>query len=141
MDNITIIDSSNNEVIAVILKDEVIIKDGYEVMEDVGVEEEGGINMTRILLEDGRTYELDTEIELIVEAIQRAEENNNKFLFIAPKGVKRLIRFNNIKEVTELKEVAPINSNVNLSINIDGDEIITRMEKAINDARQIYKMC
>lgn len=38
-DNITITDS-DNEVIAVIMKNEVIVKEGYKVLYDVGVEEE-----------------------------------------------------------------------------------------------------
>lgn len=39
-DNITIIDTKNeNEVIAVISEKEIIVKDGYEVLFDVGVEE------------------------------------------------------------------------------------------------------
>lgn len=39
-DNITVIDIKNeNEVIAVISKEEIIIKDGYDVLFDVGVDE------------------------------------------------------------------------------------------------------
>lgn len=40
VDNITIIDTANeNEVIAVISEKETIVKDGYEVLFDVGVDE------------------------------------------------------------------------------------------------------
>lgn len=39
-DNITVIDTKNeNQVIAVISEKEIIIKDGYEVLFDVGVDE------------------------------------------------------------------------------------------------------
>ncbi len=39
-DNITVIDIKNqNEVIAIISKEEIIIKDGYDVLLDVGLDE------------------------------------------------------------------------------------------------------
>lgn len=87
--------------------------------------------MVKIILEDGKTLELNTPIQKIINALDWAIDGESEFISIEIEGARRLIRTSAIKEVIEIEEFSPSVSNFNVTINIDTDEFIEKLTKTM----------
>lgn len=90
--------------------------------------------MVKILLCNGKEYNLSVEIDVVVEALERSNECDNPFIFIEQDRVKRLIRVDMIEEVVETKEFSSKNISTTVNINMDVEKLSERLIESLVEA-------